>query len=88
MNTHPLNELPITHQSGKKTIPLQWIRPEESVALLIDGENMASEQIDKIIAEAEKLGNVNIRRVYGNWNELAHWNSAVSQHALEPIHSC
>lgn len=87
MNTHPLNEHPITHQSGKKTGPLQLPQSTESVALLIDGENMASEQIDQIIAEAEKLGNVNIRRVYGNWNELAHWNSAVSQHALEPIHT-
>jgi uncharacterized protein (TIGR00288 family) len=87
MNTQPLNDLSTAHPSGKKTIPLQMTQPAETVALLIDGENMASEQIDQIIAEAGKLGNVTIRRVYGNWNELAHWNTAVSQFALEPFHT-
>lgn len=87
MNTNPLHDYPMNYQSGKQTVPLQLIRPLESVALLIDGENMASEQIDQIMAEAEKLGNVTVRRVYGNWNELANWNSAASQYALEPVHT-
>ena len=38
------------------------------VALLIDGDNSASISISSLLAEAGKLGEVMIRRVYGNWS--------------------
>jgi uncharacterized protein (TIGR00288 family) len=56
------------------------------VALLIDGENMSAKQIEQILAEAEKLGEVTIRRIYGNWDRLAHWKNAAFQYALEIMH--
>src|SRR5579872_3138225 len=59
------------------------------VALLIDGENSASKQIDQILAEAEKPGEATIRRIYGNWaiGQLAHWEMAVIKYGFEPIHN-
>jgi hypothetical protein len=59
------------------------------VALLIDGQNIGSEQIDQILAEAEKLGEVIIRWIYGDWSDrkfYRRWNDALIQHALEPVH--
>ena len=38
------------------------------VARLIDGDNRASVSIPSLLAEAGKLGDVMIRRVYGNWS--------------------
>ncbi len=38
------------------------------VALLIDGDNSASISIPSLLAEAGKLGDVMILRVYGNWS--------------------
>ena len=58
------------------------------VALLVDGENTASKQIDQILAEAEKFGEATIRRIYGNWASgyLTHWEIAVIKYKFEPVH--
>ncbi|HEY6541945.1 MAG TPA: NYN domain-containing protein [Ktedonobacteraceae bacterium] len=59
------------------------------VAILIDGENMVADHLPQILSEAEKLGDVTIKRVYGNWtthNFHRHWSAPVIQYALEPIH--
>ena len=45
----------------------------ESVALLVDGDNISSAFADDILAAAEKLGTVRIRRVYGNFASLTKW---------------
>lgn len=60
-----------------------------SVALLIDGENMVAHHLPQILSEAEKLGEITIKRVYGNWttyNFHRHWSDPVIQFAFEPIH--
>jgi glutaredoxin-related protein len=59
------------------------------VALLIDTENVSSQPIDQIVAEAEKLGMVTIRHLYGNWanNALRHWQNVMNQHSFEAIHN-
>jgi hypothetical protein len=38
------------------------------VALLIDGDNSASVSIPTLLTEVGKLGDVMMRRVYGNWS--------------------
>lgn len=55
------------------------------VALLIDGENTSARQIEKILAEAEKLGDVKKRYVYGDWGrpEPALWKEMEFKNALE-----
>ena len=56
-----------------------------AVALLIDGENTSARQIEKILTEAGKLGEVKKRYVYGDWSEPspARWKKQVNAYALE-----
>jgi NYN domain len=79
--------LRIIPPSAKKQI--QESTPSSPVALLIDGENMVSAQMPQILSEAGKLGEISIRRVYGNWttnNFHRQWSDSVIRYALEPIH--
>ena len=58
------------------------------VALLIDGDNSASISIASLLAEAGKLGDVLIRRVYGNWSlsSMRAWQEAAQLYGLEQRH--
>jgi uncharacterized LabA/DUF88 family protein len=60
---------------------------EKSLALLIDAENISSKYITTIIDEANKVGKLNYRRVYGDWTtpQLGGWKNACSEHALTPV---
>lgn len=60
---------------------------EKSLALLIDAENISSKYITTIIDEANKVGKLNYRRVYGDWTtpQLSGWKNACSEHALTPV---
>ncbi len=65
-----------------------------SVAILVDAENISSPQIERIIEhaldEAKKLGEVTIKRVYGNCNLFNNnnnkWNDTCLRLELEQIH--
>lgn len=79
--------LRILSQGAKKQVKQQV--STSGVALLIDGENMVADHLPHILKEAEKLGEITIRRVYGNWttyNFHRHWSDPVIQYALEPVH--
>jgi uncharacterized protein (TIGR00288 family) len=58
------------------------------VALLIDGDNSASVSITSLLAEAGKLGDVMIRRVYGNWSlsSMHAWQEIAPRYGLEQRH--
>jgi NYN domain/OST-HTH/LOTUS domain len=58
------------------------------VALLIDGDNSASISIPSLLAEAGKLGDVLIRRVYGNWSlsSMHAWQEVAPHYGLEQRH--
>ena len=58
------------------------------VALLIDGNNSASISIPSLLAEAGKLGEVMIRRVYGNWSlsSMHAWQELAPRYGLEQRH--
>jgi uncharacterized LabA/DUF88 family protein len=59
----------------------------EPVALLIDGDNISPELIEPILSEAQKLGKVTIKRVYGGCNSLSHkWCDVGMQHGLKQFH--
>lgn len=62
------------------------------VALLIDGDNSASVSIPSLLAEAGKLGDVMIRRVYGNWSlssmHAALWSRTTASWADNPRQEC
>ena len=58
------------------------------VALLIDGDNSASISISSLLAEAGKLGEVRIGRVYGNWSlsSMHAWQEIAPRYGLEQRH--
>jgi uncharacterized protein (TIGR00288 family) len=58
-----------------------------SVAFLVDGENISSTIAEGALNEAKKLGEVNVKRVYGNCNLFINkWNDASLHLGLEQIH--
>lgn len=62
-----------------------------SVAFLIDGENISSPQMERLVEraldEAKKLGEVNVRRVYGSCSLFnTRWNETSLHLELEQIH--
>ena len=59
----------------------------KSVALLIDAENISPKYIGLIVDEANKYGNLNYRRIYGDWTDskLNSWKKACLNNALTPI---
>ena len=67
---------------------------QTSVALLIDGENISSPQVERVIGfaldEAQKLGAVTVRRVYGNcslFNQNNNiWNDVSLRLELKQVH--
>ena len=40
---------------------------ERRVAVLIDAENIAPKYLPIVLSEANNLGSVNIKRIYGDW---------------------
>ena len=62
-----------------------------SVAFLVDGENLTSHQVERLmeraLEEAKKLGEMNIKRVYGSCNLFnSKWNDTCLHLELEQIH--
>ena len=61
---------------------------KKKIALFIDCENISYKHIDMIINNLSKLGDVLIRRAYGNWNNpsLKKWNELIHDYSLETIY--
>jgi len=64
--------------------------PEENlknIALLIDADNASHHGIDPVLTVLAELGQVNIRRAYGNWAKpaLAGWNKISHRYGLQPV---
>lgn len=60
---------------------------EKKVAILIDGENISSKYVSIIINEANSLGNVIYKRIYGNWTTtvLNSWKQTVLDYSIQPV---
>jgi len=64
--------------------------PEEAlknIALLIDADNASHHGIDPVLTVLAELGQVNIRRAYGNWAKpaLSKWNTITHRYGLQPM---
>jgi len=61
--------------------------PLTNIALLIDADNASHAGIDPVLTVLAELGQVNIRRAYGNWAKpaLAKWNQITHRYGLQPI---
>jgi hypothetical protein len=61
--------------------------PLKNIALLIDADNASHAGIDPVLTVLAELGQVNIRRAYGNWAKpaLAKWNQITHRYGLQPV---
>jgi uncharacterized protein (TIGR00288 family) len=63
--------------------------PEQdaNIALLIDADNASHSGIDPVLTVLAELGQVNIRRAYGNWKKpaLAKWEQITHRYGLQPM---
>ena len=57
------------------------------IALLIDADNAPADKIDEILTELSTLGEINVRRAYGNWTKhgLGSWQERLLEFAIRPI---
>ena len=57
------------------------------IAMLIDADNAPAEKIDEILTELSTLGEINVRRAYGNWTKsgLGGWQDRLLEFAIRPI---
>lgn len=60
---------------------------EMKLAVLIDAENISTKYIDVILSEANNLGDVIYKRIYGNWTtpQMASWRTTILNNAIQPI---
>ena len=60
---------------------------EKKYALLIDADNVSSKYIGIVTKEAQTLGNVTIRRIYGDWTSSSKnsWKDSLLESSLTPI---
>lgn len=59
----------------------------KNIALLIDADNASYAGIDPVLTVLAELGQVNIRRAYGNWAKpaLSKWNQITHRYGLQPM---
>ena len=60
---------------------------EMKVAVLIDAENISGKYVNVILSEANSLGNVTYKRIYGDWtsSQMGNWKSVVLDSSIQPI---
>lgn len=58
----------------------------KNIALLIDADNTTPAGIDPVLTVLAELGQVNIRRAYGNWakRNLASWSKLTNHYGIRP----
>lgn len=58
----------------------------KNIALLIDADNVKPEGIDPVLTVLAELGQVNIRRAYGNWakDALRRWGDITNRFGIRP----
>jgi uncharacterized protein (TIGR00288 family) len=61
--------------------------PLKNIALLIDADNASHAGIDAVLTVLAELGQVNIRRTYGNWAKpaLKNWSAITHRYGLQPM---
>lgn len=60
---------------------------EMRYALLIDADNVSSKYVGIVTKEAQSLGNITIRRIYGDWTSSSKnsWKDSLLENSLTPI---
>jgi uncharacterized protein (TIGR00288 family) len=60
---------------------------DRNIALLIDADNASPDHLDEVLLVLGELGEINVRRAYGNWSKpaLKGWGQLTTQHSIQPI---
>jgi len=60
---------------------------EMKIAVLIDAENISSKYVNVILSEANNLGSVIYKRIYGDWtsSRMSSWKTTVLDNSIQPI---
>ena len=60
---------------------------EMKVAVLIDAENISGKYVNVTLSEANSLGNVTYKRIYGDWtsSQMGNWKTVVLDNSIQPI---
>jgi uncharacterized LabA/DUF88 family protein len=71
----------------KETHKIEKIEKEMRIAVLIDAENISSKYIDVILSEANVLGYVIYKRIYGDWTKqsMGSWKDVILDNSIQPI---
>ncbi|MFN3195687.1 MAG: NYN domain-containing protein [Chlorobiota bacterium] len=58
-----------------------------NLAVLIDGDNIPSANVNEMLEEIAKYGNPTIKRIYGDWTKphLTKWKNLLLENAITPI---
>ncbi len=72
---------------GRRAQRRREMGDEKRYALLIDADNVSSKYIGIVTKEAQTLGNITIRRIYGDWtsNSKNSWKDSLLESSLTPI---
>ena len=73
--------------SKEKDIRMNNEERERRVAVLIDAENIAPKYLPIVLSEANNLGSVNIKRIYGDWTtpQMGSWRNVILDNSVQPI---
>jgi uncharacterized LabA/DUF88 family protein len=63
------------------------MQPDIKIAVLIDADNVPSNQVTEMMEEIAKYGNPTIKRIYGDWTkpQLGKWKNVLLENAINPI---
>lgn len=67
---------------------IRRMQPESrTLALLIDAENIELPLIERVLAEANRHGNVKVRRAYGDWDSprMSVWKRCLTSHGVDLV---
>ncbi len=59
----------------------------QRLAVLIDGDNVSSREVDGLFGVIAMLGDATVRRIYGDWTgaNLRGWKNRLADHAIRPM---
>ncbi|SHI75976.1 OST-HTH/LOTUS domain-containing protein [Palleronia salina] len=59
----------------------------QTLALLIDGDNASPKIVDGLLAEIANYGTASVKRIYGDWTrpELTGWKDCLLEHSIQPV---
>ncbi|MGV2069097.1 NYN domain-containing protein, partial [Agrobacterium sp. 22-226-1] len=62
-------------------------RESPRLAVLIDGDNVSPEIVDRLFVVIATLGDATVRRIYGDWTQatMRGWKSRPGDHAIRPV---